>query len=337
MMMRMDKFTSGLFILLLMIHGGCSKDKPDQASFEDASAVAERVREDNLILWVEQLAAVHLNDTPIDNSDFPPGDLFPSDHLTRDSATGFVAGVFKKMSYDPDTLILGEGTYATYNVIAEWPGTRKPDEVILVGCHHDAFYGGADDNGSAVAAMLEAARVVRYHQFARTIRFVSFDLEEFGAIGSTRYVEGGYADDVHTAIVMDCIGYRSFEPGSQKNVMGVTLPDVGDYLMVIGNKHSAEIVQQSVVMANEYSLSKSYGLIAPGDGMYFLASAFSRSDHGLLWYKGIPAIFFTDGANFRNPYYHTENDLPENLDAEFLAGNTKVLIATIALLAEVQP
>jgi Zn-dependent M28 family amino/carboxypeptidase len=324
-------------MMLLLIFSGCSKDKPDQASFDDARAVAEGVREDNLMQWVEQLAAVHLYDTPIDNSDFPPGDLFPSDHLTRDSATGFVAGVFKKMSYDPDTLVLGEGTYATYNVFAEWPGTTKPDEVILVGCHHDAFYGGADDNGSAVAAMLEAARVVRDHLFARTIRFISFDLEEFGAIGSTRYVQAGYADDVHSAIVMDCIGYHSFEPGSQKNVMGVTLPDVGDYLMIIGNKNSADLVQQSVALANGHNLSKSYGLIAPGDGMYFLASAFSRSDHGLLWYQGVPAIFLSDGANFRNPYYHTEDDLPENLDPEFLTGNTKVLIATIALLAEVQP
>jgi Zn-dependent M28 family amino/carboxypeptidase len=208
--------------------------------------------------------------------------------------------------------------------------------VILVGSHIDAFYGGADDNTSAVAAMLEAARIVRNYSFARTIRFVSFDLEELGSVGSTRYVEAGLADDVTAALVMDMIGYRSFEAGSQKNVMGIRLPDVGDYLMVIGNKDSEEMTQQITALSNGYSLSKSLGILAPGDGAYFLSQALMRSDHGLMWYKGIPAVFFTDGANFRNPNYHLSSDIPETLDVEFFEGNTKVLTAAIALLAEVQ-
>ncbi len=322
---------------ILLLFTACTKEKPDRAGFEEAANVAGDVATENIMPWVDQLAVVHSNDVPIDNTDFPPEDMFPSDHLTRDAATGFVADAFRSMGYTPDTILLGEGTYATYNVFAEWKGTTKPGEVILVGSHHDAFYSGADDNSSAVAAMLEAARAVRQHQFARTIRFISFDLEEFGAIGSTRYVEAGYADDVKGAIVMDCIGYYSSEPGSQKNIMGITLPDVGDYLMVIGNENSSDLAQKTVALANEYGLSKAYGLLAPGDGTYFLSSAFMRSDHGLLWYKGIPAIFLSDGANFRNPYYHTINDLPENIDKDFLAGNTKVLTAAIALLAEVQP
>ncbi len=315
----------------------CSKDGPERVGFDAAAAIGEGVNAGAVMPWVEQFHAIHRADTPVDNADFPPGDMFPSDHLTRNAATGFLAEAFRSLGYIPDTAVLGEGTYVTYNVFAEWPGTTNPEEVVLVGCHHDAFYGAADDNTSALAAMLEAARVVRNHRFARTIRFISFDLEEFGSIGSTRYVEAGYADDVKMAIVMDCIGYRSFEPGSQKNVMGVTLPDVGDYLMVIGNANSTDRVQQVVAMANEYNLSKTFGLLAPGDGTYFLSSAFMRSDHGLLWYKGVPAIFLSDGANFRNPNYHTEFDTPESLDEEFLAGNTKVLTAAIALFAEVQP
>ena len=61
------------------------------------------------------------------------------------------------MGYTPRTVILGEGPHATFNVVAEWPGSSLPEQVILVACHLDAFYAGADDNGSAVAAMLETA------------------------------------------------------------------------------------------------------------------------------------------------------------------------------------
>jgi hypothetical protein len=321
----------------MLLFFACNKDQHYRSGFENALLVAGQVNEDNIMPWVEQLSEVHLNDTPIDNSEFPPGELFPSGHLTRDAAVGFLSEAFRSIGYMPDTAVLGEGTYITYNVFAELPGISHPEEVILVGSHIDAFYGGADDNGSAVAAMLEAARTVRGFSFARTIRFISFDLEEFGSIGSTRYVEEGHADDVKTAIVLDVVGYRSYEPGSQQNVMGIRLPDVGDYLMVIGNKDSEEMTQQITDLANSYGLSKSLGVLAPGDGAFFLSQALMRSDHGLMWYKGIPAVFFTDGANFRNPHYHLQSDLPETLDEGFLAGNTKVLTAAIALLAEVQP
>jgi Zn-dependent M28 family amino/carboxypeptidase len=321
---------------ILLIIPGCSKDNPDRSGFDHANVVAQQVEAEKIMPWVEQLAQVHLNDTPIDNSECPPHDLFPTDHLTRDAAVGFLAEAFKSMGYAPDTAVLGQGAYATYNVFAEWTGTTHPEEVILVGSHIDAFYGGADDNGSAVAAMLEAARAVRNFSFSRTIRFISFDLEELGSIGSTRYVEAGLADDVKGAIVMDMMGYRSFEPGSQENVMGIRLPDVGDYLMVIGNKDSEEITRQITDLANSFSLSKAQGVLAPGDGAYFLSQALMRSDHGLMWYKDIPAVFFTDGANFRNPNYHLSSDLPETLDEDFLAGNTRLLTAAIALLAEVE-
>ncbi len=329
-----------MFILITgstLIFSACKKDPPDRSGFENAVMVASNVDEERIMPWVEQLAEVRANDIPVDNTDFPPHELFPSGHLTRNASIGLLTGAFESMGYSPDTAILGEGPYITYNVFAEWPGTTHPEEVILVGSHIDAFYGGADDNGSAVAAMLEAARAVRSFNFSRTIRFISFDLEEYGSIGSTRYVEAGYADDVKAAIVLDLVGYSSSEPGSQKNVMGIRLPDVGDYLMVVGNKDSEEITQQITDLGNSYGLSKSLGVLAPGDGAYFLSQALMRSDHGLLWYKGIPAVFFTDGANFRNPHYHLPSDLPETLNEDFLTGNTKLLTAAIALLAEVQP
>ncbi len=325
-----------LGVMVSLLFSGCRKDQVDRSRFDAAVRVAQDVKGDSLMPWVARLSEVHLQDTPIDNAGLPPENLFPSGHLTRDSAVGFISQAFLSMGYHPDTAVLGTGTDLTYNVFAEWPGTTHPEEVVLVASHLDAFYGGADDNGSAVAAMLEAARAVRAHSFARTIRFIAFDLEEFGSIGSTRYLEAGLGRDVRSAIVMDVIGYSSHEPGSQKNVMGVKLPDVGDYLMVIGNSNSEVYARQITDLSNSSGLKKSVGIIAPGDGTSFLSTVFMRSDHGLMWVKGIPAVFFTDGANFRNPNYHLESDLPGTLDPDFLAGNTRLLAAAIGLLAEVK-
>jgi len=323
-------------VIVLSLLFGCAPNAPDNTDFDKAAAISNDVNADNLMPWIEILAEVRASDTPVDCAGFAPEDLFPACNLTRDASVKVVSDGFKSMGYTPDTVALGEEPLVAYNIVAEWPGMAYPEEVVLVGSHLDAFYAGADDNGSAVAAMLEAARVIRQHQFARTIRFVSFDLEEYGAIGSTRYVEAGYAKDVVAAMVMDLIGYASDEPNSQDDVFGVTLPDVGDFLLVIGNHDSKEMTQQAVALSNTNDLAYLLGVIAPGDGTYFLSSVFMRSDHGLFWYNGIPAIFFTDTANFRNPNYHTPSDTPDTIDAEFLAQNTRAIVAVIALFAEVQ-
>ncbi len=333
----MKVFRIATILYFAAVSLSCKKDVP---ALENKAAVlnfAQSIAAEKVFPWVEQLATLHLNDTPISNEGYPPDNLFPSDHLTRTAAVGFVTHAFAQMGYAADTVVLGSEPQVAYNVVAEHKGVLYPDEVVLVASHLDAFYGGADDNCSAVAAMLEIARAVKQYSFARTIRFISFDLEELGSVGSTRYIEAGYAGDVRSAVVMDVIGYASGQPGSQDDVMGVKVPDTGDFLCVVGNEHTAGLTQQVVNLAYTSELGKTVGIIAPGNGNFFLSSIFMRSDHGLLWYKGTPAIFFTDGANTRNPNYHEPTDLPETLDEQFLVRNTRIIAATVAILAEIQP
>lgn len=333
----MNAFHIAACLGLALVPLSCTKDAPELDDRAAVLAFANAIAGEEVFPWVEQLSALHLNDTPISNEGFPPAELFPSDHLTRTAAVGFVANAFAQMGYTADTAVLGSGPQVAYNVVAEHRGVLYPNEVVLVASHLDAFYGGADDNGSAVAAMLEIARAARHFRFARTIRFISFDLEEFGAVGSTRYIEAGHANDVTSAVVMDVIGYASSEPGSQDNAMGVNFPDVGDFLCVVGNQDTAELTQQVVALAHTSGLGKTVGVVAPGNGNYFLSSIFMRSDHGLLWYNNTPAIFFTDGANTRNPHYHLPSDLPETLDPQFLVRNTRIIAATVAIQAGIQP
>ncbi len=80
-----------------------------------------------------------------------------------------------------------------FNVIADLPGIELPYEFVIVGGHLDstAQGDGATDNGTGVAAIMEAARLLveSRAQPRRTIRFILFGGEEVGLVGSRAYVE----------------------------------------------------------------------------------------------------------------------------------------------------
>src|SRR3954468_16042361 len=62
--------------------------------------------------------------------------------------------------------------YATgINVIGVLPGTKLPAERVVVSAHYDSVPNceGADDNGTGVAATLEAARVLSLKPHDRTL------------------------------------------------------------------------------------------------------------------------------------------------------------------------
>ena len=54
-----------------------------------------------------------------------------------------------------------------------------------------------------------------------------------------------------------------------------------------------------------------------------------RSDHDPFWRKGIPALMWTDTAEFRNPNYHQPTDIPETLNYGFMAEVTRLLIHSV--------
>ena len=88
-----------------------------------------------------------------------------------------------------------------YNVIAEIPGTDPvlKNEVVLVGAHLDSWHSatGATDNADAVAAMMEAMRMLKAvgAQPRRTIRLALWGGEEEGLLGSKAYVEKHLKND----------------------------------------------------------------------------------------------------------------------------------------------
>jgi N-acetylated-alpha-linked acidic dipeptidase len=79
-----------------------------------------------------------------------------------------------------------------YDVIARLEGETK--DLVLAGNHHDAWVFGAADPGSGTAVLLEVGRALGALKRAgwkprRTIVFCAWDAEEFGLVGSTKWVE----------------------------------------------------------------------------------------------------------------------------------------------------
>lgn len=72
------------------------------------------------------------------------------------------------------------------------------DQILVVGAHWDTFglSPGVDDNGSGVAAMLEAARILASAKcFVPdfSVFFVAFDAEESGCRGSQDFIHSHLA------------------------------------------------------------------------------------------------------------------------------------------------
>jgi Zn-dependent M28 family amino/carboxypeptidase len=316
----------------------CTEQVSDEAVTR-ARTFASDVSQARLMEDVHALVGSHRSDTPIDCSriELDPSEQpmipLPYCSLTREAGRDLVRARLEELGLTVTTQDSAGPAFASQNIIAEKKGEERPDEVVIVAAHYDAFHAGADDNSSGVAALLELARLVSSQRFARTVRFVAFDLEELGIIGSSRYVETLRDEELVVAVVFDCIGYTDSRPGSQGRIPGFAMPDVGDFLAAIANEHSRPRLEELLSLQARLQHVPVRGAVAPGAGPSPLAGQLLRSDHAPFWFAGQRALFLTDTANLRNPHYHQDTDTPETLDPAFLAGVTRLTAASLSLWA----
>jgi hypothetical protein len=86
----------------------------------------------------------------------------------------------------------------SFNVVAEIPGSTKPNELVMVGGHFDSWhYGtGATDNGAGSAVAMEVMHILKSLNLKmdRTVRMGLWGGEEEGLLGSAAYVKEHFAD-----------------------------------------------------------------------------------------------------------------------------------------------
>jgi Zn-dependent M28 family amino/carboxypeptidase len=248
-------------------------------------------------------------------------------------AADYIESVFTSSGY-----AVWRQTYTCYgqsvsNLIAEKSGTDK--EVVTIGAHYDTVPGspGADDNASAVAGLLELARLNQERSDKKPLVFSAFVNEEPPCFGSPNMGSMVYAKHlkeqrtpVEVMVSLEMIGYFSEKriqayplPG-----MGLVYPKTGDYIGVVGNFHSSKYVSFFKKGIRKHSNINARSLTSPE---FF--GGINLSDNYSFWHHGYRAVMVTDTSFFRNRNYHRETDTIDTLNFDRMAEVVKGLYYTL--------
>lgn len=192
--------------------------------------------------------------------------------------------------------------------------------MIIISAHYDTVAGsvGADDDGSGVVASLAVAAALARCQPEKTVRFIAFDQEELGMLGSKAYVrslrDSGQADNIAGVFQIEMVGHDENNDGVINRV------DCGR----ANSRFMADAL--SATISNER-----LALTAIGECQ-------GRSDHVSFWDANIPAItvseyFFGNNAD-RNQCYHQSCDRVDQLNFEFMNKIARAVTKTTIDLSE---
>lgn len=222
-----------------------------------------------------------------------------------------------------------ETSLSGINIVCGHPEMGSQAATFVLGAHLDsrAETPGADDNASAVAVLLEVARLIgpkiaaaEASDVQTTLELVVFDLEEHGMLGGAHHAVQCRRRQRHLygMVSLEMLGYCSNEPGSQQfpPELADRYPEIGNFIGIVGNQNSGQLIQQFVKAMQRVPGLPVEFLQVPQNGMAFPPTRLS--DHSPFWDEGFPALMITDTSYMRNPHYHEPTDTPDTLDREFL-------------------
>jgi len=238
-----------------------------------------------------------------------------------DETCRYITGEFEKVGYACEEQKWQAAGNEYKNIIASYRKEKK--QRLIIGAHYDVFgdQPGADDNASAVAGLLETARLFSENQpeLEYGIDFVAYSLEELPFFTTKEMGSYIHAKSVHDArvdvvgmICYEMIGYFSDEPGSQSFPVpewAKIYPDTANFIVVVGidrcRKFSGTIhslmCEQGGIDVQKIDFPDWSGLAG-------------RSDQRNYWEFEYDAVMITDTSFIRNPNYHLETDTIETLD-----------------------
>jgi hypothetical protein len=200
-----------------------------------------------------------------------------------------------------------------HNVLADLRGTdpEVSDEIVMIGAHLDSWHGGtgATDNGDAVAAAMEAMRILTAvrAQPRRTIRVALWGAEELGLVGSRAYAEQLGPEGLEKISV-----YLNDDPG--------TGPTYGFYM-----EENAE----AMALFDRW-------LAALGEPLGVRRNVFEGiggTDHLAFDALGVPAFTaIKDYTGYDTRTHHTNMDVAERVQRRDLI-QSAVVMASMAWLA----
>ncbi len=265
-------------------------------------------------------------------ADFAPRDHAHPENLDR--AADFIAARFEGAGWAVERQRYDVRGLGYQNVIARaGPDTR---EVVVIGAHYDTAgdQPGADDNASAVAGVMELARLLAGEPLKTRVELVAYSLEEpphfrtehmGSAVHARRLAERGA--EVRLMVAVEMIGCFEDAPGTQEYPMAflkLFYPSAGNFIAVVGKwGQGRTLCRVKRAMRSSGGLPV-HALNAPAG-----TPGADLSDHRNYWARGWPAVMVTDTAFMRNPRYHTADDTPDTLDYARMARTVEGLRAVV--------
>ncbi len=346
---------------LLVAALGAGPAMPPLTPYAPISAMVDAVQAASLKSSVDRLVAFGTrNDFSETESTSGHGVFGARDWIARQFAA-IATTADGRMSVSLDTYVQAKTprtprAVRESSVIATLHGTA-PGRVYVMSSHYDDCDGrctdgagtapGADDNGSSVAAVLEAARIMAPTRFRGTIIFACFDGEELGLWGSDHYARELAARKVPVLAVLnnDIIGNSvggdgASEPGVIR-VFSEGIPAGADIARtnLVGSENDspsrelsrfiAEVVPVYVPDLRVRQIFRADRFMRGGDQESFQAVGYSAA-----------VRFVESHENFTHQHQdvRVENgvqygDLPQYIDAEYLRRATQANVAALATLA----
>jgi hypothetical protein len=233
----------------------------------------------------------------------------------RKSTHEFLQDKFAKIGLKSELKCYEYRNFKGCNIEATLEGVNT-NKVVLVTAHIDSVNNkGADDDASGTAAILETARLLSEVKPQFSVKFVGFDQEEVGLIGSKAYAKELTASEkakIAGVFQMDMVGYDS-------NKDGVI------HAMDCGRADSIPIT--SVIKAQVAALRLP---------LKIADACTNRSDHASFWNEKVPATivsenFFGDRTTSpdSNKCYHRKCDTIELVDMNYALNITKLVANSV--------
>jgi carboxypeptidase Q len=202
------------------------------------------------------------------------------------------------------------------NAIAEIPGSDLKDQVVMMGAHIDSWHAatGATDNATGVAAIMEAARVLKALGInpRRTIRVALWGGEEQGLLGSKSYIRDHYGTYENPGPEFSTLSaYLNLDAGTGR-VRGASVFGPPEAAAVL--RHLLEPFVDMGAIGARAVTARSYG----------------GTDSTAFNWAGLPGIYLTqDPIEYKTNTWHTDLDTYERV----LEGDLKQCAIVIASLA----
>ncbi len=346
---------------LLLLAAAGNEPMPQPPAYAPVATMVDAVRADRLKSTVERLVAFKTRNDFSETASTPQRGVFGARDWIAGRFAAIAATAPGRMSVELDPYLQPKTpktprTVTESSVIATLKGD-EPGRIYIMSSHYDDCDGhctdgvgiapGADDNGSSVAAVLEAARVMAGTHFRGTIVFACFDGEELGLWGSNHYAHELAAMHAPVLAVLnnDIIGNSvggdgSSEPGVIR-VFSEGLPAGTDIERVnlVGSENDspsrelsrfvAEIVPVYVPNFTVRQIFRSDRFLRGGDQESFQSVGYSAAVRFVEPHENFTHqhqdVRMKDGVQY--------GDLPQYIDPEYLKRATQGNVAALATLA----